>query len=235
MPFRIKACAAAAIASCALFAPAALASPALAHSPAQVTGKKLAGGLLPPAGFLPGYKTLFASNSGGSLEHRTISRIPSMKCSDFWLFNGNVDGFGETSFATETAVDKSAAAPVQEIFQQSVYQLASSHAASTLYGQIGAKYKSCKSVSSSDGHGGTFKQSVHARVTERVGGHQSLLLTEYSDDSRTPGPPLVIVALWTLDGTDIYMIHSELISVKAPKPTLSSLMLKLVKRVSALR
>jgi hypothetical protein len=45
----------------------------------------------------------------------------------------------------------------------------------------------------------------------------------------------VIVALWTLDGTDIYMIHSELISVKAPKPTLSSLMLKLVKRVSALR
>jgi hypothetical protein len=236
MSFRSKAGAVAvAAAMCTLLAPAAMASPGLSHSPAQVTGKKLKAGLLPPTGFLPGYKTLFTSNSGGSLEHSTTFRIPSMKCADFWLFNGNVKGFGETAFATETATSKSGTAPVLEIFQQSVYQSASNHAATTLNSQIGAKYKSCKSVSSSDGHGGTFKQTVHSRVTERIGGHPSLLLTEYVADSKVPGPPLVIKALWTLVGTDVYMVDSELINVKAPKPALSSLMLKLISRVRALK
>jgi hypothetical protein len=236
MSFRSKAGAVAvAAAMCTLLAPAAIASPGLSHSPAQVTGKKLKTGLLAPTGFLPGYKTLFTSNSGGSLEHSTTFRIPSMKCADFWLFNGNVKGFGETAFATETATSKSVTAPVQELFQQSVYQLASNHAATTSYSQIGAKYKSCKSVSSSDGQGGKLKQAVHSRVTERVGGHKSLLITEYVTDSKTPGPPLVIKALWTLDGTDVYLVNSELINVKAPKPTVSSLMLKLISRVRALK
>jgi hypothetical protein len=236
MSFRSKAGAVAvAAAMCTMLAPAAIASPGVSHSPAQVTGKKLKTGLLAPTGFLPGYKTLFTSNSGGRLEHSTTFRIPSMKCANFWLFNGNVKGFGETAFATETATSKSVTAPVQELFQQSVYQLASNHAATTFASQIGAKYKSCKSVSSSDGQGGQLKQAVHSRVTERVGGHQSLLITEYVTDSKTPGPPLVIKALWTLDGTDVYLVNSELINVKAPKPTVSSLMLKLISRVRALK
>jgi hypothetical protein len=236
MSFRTKAGAVAVTAAlCTLLVPAAMASPALSHSPAQVTGKKLKGGLLPPSSFQPGYSTLFASNSGGSLEHGTIFHVPSMKCSDFWLFAGNTKGFGETAFATESATSKSGQAPVLELFQQSVYQLASNHAAATLDSQIGARYKACKSVKFSDGHGGTFKETVHSRVTERVGGHQSLLLTEYETDTKTPGPPQVIVALWTLDGTDIYRVDSEPINVKAPKPTLSSLMLKLIPRVRALK
>src|SRR5690349_7006143 len=218
MSFRTKASAVAVTAAmCALLAPAAMASPGLSHSPAQVTGKKLTAGLLPPTSFLPGYKNLFASNSGGKLEHFTTFHIPSMKCSDFWLFNGDVDGFGETAFATESATFKSISAPVQELFEQSVYQFASNHAAATVYAQIGAKYKSCKSVSSPDGHGGKFTESVHSRVVERVGGHQSLLLTEFAVETSQPGPPLVTVALWTLDDNAIYMIHSELIGVKAPK------------------
>ena len=235
MSFRVKACAATVAAACALFTPAAMASPGISHAPVQVTGKQLKNGLLPPTGFLPGYKTLFASNSGGKLEHFTTFHIPSMKCSDFWLFNGDVDGFGETAFATESATFKSISAPVQELFEQSVYQFASNHAAATVYAQIGAKYKSCKSTTFSDGHGGKLKQTVHSRAAERVGGHQSLLLTIYATVTGEPGPPLVTVALWTLDGNDIYMIHSELIGVKAPKPTLSSLMLRLIARVRALK
>lgn len=236
MSFRTKAGAVAVTAAmCTLLAPAAIASPGLSHSPAQVTGKKLKSGLLPPTGFLPGYKTLFTSNSGGSLEHGTTFSIPSMKCANFWLFNGNVEGFGENAFATESATSKSVAAPVQELFQQSVYQFASNHAATTFESQISAKYKSCKSVSSSDGQGGKLKQAVHSRVTERVGGHQSLLLTIYMTDSKTPGPPLVTKALWTVDGKDVYLVNSQLITVKAPKPTLSSLVLKLIARVRALK
>ncbi len=37
-----------------------------------------------------------------------------------------------------------------------------------------------------DGHGGTLKETVHARTAERVGGHQSLLLTEYLTDTKSP-------------------------------------------------
>jgi hypothetical protein len=236
MPFRAKAGAIAVTAAiCTLLTPAAMASSAVSHSGVQVTGKKLKSGLLPPSRFQPSYSTIFASNSGGSLEHGTVFHIPSMKCATFWSFIGTVKGFGETAFATESAASKSGKASVVEIFSQSVYQSASNRAATSLNGQISAKYKSCRSVSFSDGHGGTLRETVHARKSERVGGHQSLLLTEYLTDTRIGGPPLVTDALWTIDGTDIYMIDSQLLNVHSPKPTLSSLMLKLIARVRALR
>ena len=42
-------------------------------------------------------------------------------------------------------------------------------------------------------------------------------------------------ALWTVVGTDVYMFSSQLLNVRSPKPTLSSLMLKLIARVRVLR
>ena len=146
-----------------------------------------------------------------------------------------VKGFGETAFATESATSKSGQAPVLEIFSQSVYQSASNHAATVLNGQISAKYKSCRSVSFSDRHGGTIHETVHARQAERVGGHPSLLLTEYLTDTKVTGVRLVTKALWTIAGTNVYMIDSQLLNVQSPKPALSSLMLKLIARVRALR
>ena len=236
MPFRVKASAIAVSAAiCTLLAPAAMASAGVSHAPVQVTGKKLKSGLLPPTRFQPGYSTIFAGNSGGSLEHGAVFHIPSMNCVNFWDFIGTVKGFGETAFATESATSKSGKAPVLEIFSQSVYQSASNHAATVLNGQISAKYKSCKSVSTADGHGGTLRQTVHSRKAERVGGHQSLLLTEYLTDTRIGGPPVVTVALWTVFGPDVYMFSSQLLNVQSPKPALSSLMLKLIARVRALR
>ena len=236
MPFRVKAGAIAVTAAIsALLAPAAMASPGVFNSPVQVTGKQLNGGLLPPSRFQPSYSTIFANNSGGRLEHGSVFHIPSMKCATFWSFIGTVKGFGETAFATESAASKSGKAPVEEIFGQSVYQSASNHAAASLNSQISAKYKSCRSVSFSDGHGGMLRETVHSRKAERVGGHQSLLLTEYLTDTKIGGPPLVTDALWTIVGTNIYMVDSQLLNVHSPKPTLSSLMLKLIARVRALR
>jgi hypothetical protein len=236
MSFRAKACAAAVAAACVLFAPAAMASPGVSHATVQVTGKQLQkNGLLPPSHILPGYTTIFSNNSGGKLEHGTAFHIPSLKCSDFWSWIGTVDGFGDTAFATESAAAKEGQGSVIEIFGQSVYQLASSHAATSFFGQVNAKYKSCRTVRVKDGKGGTLKRTVHARQALRVGGHQSLLLTEYLWDSRVKGPPLVTFALWTLDGTDVYMVNSQVITVSSPKPTLSSLMLKLIPRVRALK
>ena len=132
-----------------------------------------------------------------------------MKCVNFWNFIGHVKGFGETAFATESATSKSGKAPILEIFSQSVYQSASHHAATVLNGQISAKYKSCKSVSFSDGHGGTIRETVRARKAERVGGHPSLLLTEYLTDTKVKGVRVVTKALWTIVGTNVYMIDSQ--------------------------
>ena len=42
-------------------------------------------------------------------------------------------------------------------------------------------------------------------------------------------------ALWTIAGPDVYMIDSTLLNVQSPKPALSSLMLKLIARVRALK
>jgi len=104
-------------------------APVTAHAPAPVTGKQLKNGLLPPSHFLPGYASLFADNSGGSLEHTTVFRISSMKCLAFWTFIGGTKGFGETAFADESAAAKSPSASVLEIFHQAVYQAASTKAA----------------------------------------------------------------------------------------------------------
>ena len=236
MSFRVKAGAIAVSAAvCMLLAPAAVASAGVSHAPVQVTGKKLKTALLPPTRFQPGYSTIFAGNSGGRLEHGTVFHIPSMKCVNFWNFIGHVKGFGETAFATESATSKSGKAPILEIFSQAVYQSASHHAATVLNGQISAKYKSCKSVSFSDGNGGTIRETVHARKAERVGGHPSLLLTEYLTDTKVKGVRVVTKALWTIVGTNVYMIDSDLLNVTSPKPTLSSLMLKLIARVRALK
>ncbi len=198
-------------------------------------GKQLKSGLLPPSHFLPGYVTIFSGNSGGSLEHGVTRRIPPMDCFIFWASIGVDKGYGETAFATEMAGDKTGKATIAETFQQAVYQFASTHAAATLYGQISAKYRSCRSVSVSDEQDGTLRLTVHSRSTQRVGGHQALLLVQYLTDSKVPGPPLVTYELWTLDGTDVYMVSSQLLSVRTPQPTLPSLMLKLIARVRALR
>ena len=68
-----------------------------------------------------------------------------------------------------------------------------------------------------------------------MGGHPSLLLTEYLTDTKVKGVRVVTKALWTIVGTNVYMIDSHLLNVTAPNPTLSSLMLKLIARVRALR
>jgi hypothetical protein len=238
MSFRAKACAAAVAATCVLFAPAAMASPDSSHAPVQVTGKQLRNGLLPPSHLLPGYVTLLSFNSGGSLEHGTSRSIPPMDCFIYLASIGVDKGYGETAFADRLAAAKSASPFItQEIFQQAVYQFAGSRAASSFFSQISAKFRTCKVVVRKDTKGGTLKQVVHSRSALRVGGHPSLQIVEYLTDSRTPAPgtPLVTYWLFTVDGTNVYIINSTLGNVHAPKPSLPSLMLKLIPRVRALR
>jgi hypothetical protein len=220
-------------AACMLLAPTAMAS---SHGPVQVTGKQLKSALLPTSDFVAGYTVVYSANSGGKLEHGGIFKLPSMNCRVFWPSVGVTQGFGETAFATDLVGPKSGTLPtVAEIFAQTVYQFASAHTAATFLSQLNAKYQSCRSVSASDTKGGTLRWTMHSQSKPRVGGHQALQIVEYLSDSKVPGPPLVSYLLWTLNGAYIYLISTQLLSTTSPQPTQSSLTLKLIARVSALR
>ena len=222
-----------AAASCMLLAPTALAS---THGPVQVTGKHLKSALLPTSDFASGYGVVFAANSGGTLEHRSVFHLPSMSCKVFWPSIGATRGFGETAFATDLIGPKKGTIPsVFEIFSQTVYQFASTRTASAFLSQLNAKYRSCRSTSVSDTKGGTLRWAVHSQSKLRVGGHQALQVVEHLSDSKVPGPPAVTYLLWTVSGADIYLISTEPLSTTKPQPAQSSLTLKLIARVTKLR
>lgn len=232
MSFRSKVSAIAiTAAACMVFAPAAMAS----SGPVQVTGKQLKSALLPGSDFLAGYKAVAEDDSGTKLEHITLFKLPSMSCKDFWLFIGTVGGFGDTAFAGDLIETKSTSVKVFEIFNQIVYQFASTHAATSFYSQLNAKYRSCRTVTSSDGQGGSLRQTVRSQSKRRVGGHQAVQLVESQSDSKFGGPAVLSYVLWTIDGADIYMISTTPLSISSPKPAQASLTLKLIARVSHLR
>jgi hypothetical protein len=233
MSFRARATAVAVTAVAGLFlAPAAMAS----SGPVQVTGNQLKSALLPTSDFQPGYSVSNEDDSGRSLEHATLFNVASMSCHDFWTLVGTTSGFGETAFAGDQVLNKPGTAAVVEVFDQSVYQFASTHAAASFYGTVSARYRSsCRSASFSDTTGGTLRYTVHSRSEQRVGSHEALLLVEDLSDSKIAGPPVVTWALWTQVNGDVYVVDSQLLNVGSPQPTLSSLTLKLISRVTALR
>jgi len=233
MSFRSKVSAiAATAAACVLFAPAAMAS----SGPVQVTGKQLKTALLPASDFQVGYRAGVEIDSGRKLEHSTTFKVSSMSCKYFWLFIGVVGGFGDTAFAGDLIDTRSAASvAVVETFAQAVYQFASSHAAATFYGQLNAKYRSCRTLTESDGKGGSLRRTIRSQSKQHVGGHQAVQLVESFTDTKVPGPALLTYVLWTIDGADVYMISTTPLSVPSPRPSQSSLTLKLIPRVTALR
>jgi hypothetical protein len=218
-------------AACVLLAPAAMAS----SGPVQVTGHQLKSALLPASDFLAGYTVGDENDSGRQLEHRTVFKIGSLNCRNFWLLIGTVGGFGESAYAGDLIDTKSTSVTVFETFNQAVYQFASTHAAASFYSQLSAKYRSCRTVASSDGQGGTLKRIVRSQSKQRVGGHQALLLVDLLSDSEVAGPALDSYVLWTIDGADIYLVSTMPLSIPSPKPAQSSLTLKLISRVRALR
>jgi len=219
-------------AACLLLAPAAMAS---SHGPVQVTGKQLKGALLPASDFVAGYVASNEADSGSKLEHGRLFNVSSMSCARFWTVAGSTQGFGETAFATDLVDSDGHVASVYEVFDQTVYQFASTRAAASFYGPLNAKYRSCRSVSLPDGAGGTVRLTVHSESKQRVGGHQALRLVEYASDSTINISSLSTDVLWTIDGADVYLIDTTVLDNTSPKPTQASLTLKLIARVSALR
>ena len=233
MSLRVKVTAVAiAAASCVLLGPAALAS----SGPVQVTGKQLGSALLPASAFEAGYSVVFSTNSGRSLEHGTVFHLSSISCKIFWPTVGMVKGFGDTAYASDLISVKPGAIPsVFENFNQSVYQFASTRSASTFFSQLTTKYHACRSVTISEPDGSTLHWALRSESKLHVGGHQALQVVVAESASKTPGPPITTYLQWTVSGTDVYLISTQLVSVSKPQPTQSSLTLKLIARVTKLR
>jgi hypothetical protein len=221
--------------ACLLLAPAAMAStrPVQLARPVQLTGTQLRAALLPASDFAVGYTSTDESDSGRHLEHATVFHLRSTSCTTFWLFSGQVAGFGETAFATNLVEDKTGRLNSQETFVQSIYQFASTRAAASFYGQLMGKYRSCPSAGEPGGSGKVIRETLHSTSALLVGGHEASQVIEYVTASDTPGPPLVFYLLWTIDGTDVYWISTNP-EFGAPEPTQTSLTLKLIARVGAL-
>ena len=219
-------------AACVLLAPAAMAA---THGPVQVTGKQLKSALLPASDFVAGYKAEAEDDSGRTLEHLRLNNVPSMSCKDFWATAGMVFGFGETAFAGDLVADKTGMLSPLELFNQGVYQFASTRAAASFFAKINAKYRSCRSLSLPDGSGGTLRETVRSQTKQRVGGHQALQIVQYIADSKISGPAVPVYLLWTIDGADVFFINTSVLDTGSPRPTQSSLTLKLIARVTALR
>ena len=58
---------------------------------------------------------------------------------------------------------------------------------------------------------------------------------EYALNPKIGPVPAVTYVLWTIDGTDVYMISTAPLTPGPPQPAQSSLTLKLIARVRALR
>jgi hypothetical protein len=231
MSFRVKASAIAlTAAACLLLAPTAMAA---SRGPVQVTGKQLRSALLPGSDFLPGYGVLAGSDSGGKLEHSVMFNLASMPCYAFWPDIGVVAGLGDTAFAFDGIAPKPGSLPsVIELFQQAVYQFASTHAASSWFAALNGEYRSCSKVTVKDPNDLAFRYTVLSRSKQHVGGHQALQLAENVTNLKVGSPPSKIDVLWTLDGTDVYLINTTPANASSPQPALT---LKLIARVSALR
>ena len=111
-------------------------------------------------------------------------------------------GFGETSYAGDLIDTKSTSVTVFETFSQTVYQFAGTHAAASFYSQLNARYRSCRTVTSSDGKGDTIRRTVRSQSKQRVGGHRAKQLVESVSVSKVAGQPLLTYVLWTIDGTN---------------------------------
>jgi PknH-like protein len=232
--FRVKAGAIALTAAAGLLlAPTAMAA---SRGPVQVTGKQLRSALLPGSDFLSSYGVLAGSDSGGKLEHSAMFDLASMPCFAFWPDLGVVAGLGDTAFAFDAIAPKPSSVPnVIEIFDQAVYQFASTHAASSWFAALNGRYRSCPNVTVKNPDESAFRYTVLSRSKQHVGGHQALRLTENVTNLKVGGSPSMIDVLWTLDGTDVYMITTTLANTTSPQPAQSSLTLELIARVSALR
>ncbi len=204
--------------------------PRMPASPAQITGSRLAGGLLPPSAFGASFESSRPSDTGGRLVSTRILQTPgSLSCGAF-ANNPYYKNWGNTAGAGVDYLNSNwlgSWPSSQYSVGQIVVQFATDHAASTFYNEAYAKFEACQSYSvpnpadNSPG-GGAYEVTDTTTSKTTVSGHQAF----NSDESWVPAEnsriTYYIGVSYAVSGTNVYYLYELTGTNDEPSPALMS-------------
>jgi hypothetical protein len=205
----------------------------------QITGSRLAKGLLPSSTFGSGLTNLGSANTGHRLSSTHARQSPSsLSCGTF----ANIvydSGWGNTAgaFASYHNPNWYTEWPfTQYSLGEVVVQFATAHAASTFYNQAYAKYAACRSFSVANPTdttpgGGSYDVSDTSTGKTSVGGHPAFVNSELWAPSNASGNSDYIDTLYAVSGTDVYELWE--VSGTNDEPS-AKIMTSLIHRVRGL-
>jgi hypothetical protein len=239
MQFRTVMAVAAATAAALSFAAAGpAAAQELGHS-AQVTGSRLARGLLADSAFGSDFTSSTPDDTGGRLLSTRVRQTPgSLSCG---TFSDNIydKGWGNTAGAFVTFPDPTYTTnwPFSDyLVGEVVVQFATTQAARTYYNQTYAKYVACKNFyvpnpSDNTPGGGTDEVSATSTSKTSVSGHQAFVNSQTWAPNNAPVSLFYVETLYAISGTDVYELWAGSGTNDEPSPKLMS---NLIHRVQAL-
>jgi hypothetical protein len=211
----------------------------MAASASQVTGSRLAKGLLSGNAFLQGLKTYSHANTGGRLLSTRVRQTPgSLSCGN-WANLLYDSGWGNTAGAQVAFNNPNWYGEwpfTQYNLGETVVQFATPQAASTFYSEAYAKFAGCKSFSDPNPTdttpgGGSYDVSATQTWRTSVGGHQSFVNTELWAPNNAAGYTDYLDDLYTVSGTDVYRLWQVSGSNDEPSPKLMSALIRQVQRL----
>ena len=207
----------------------------------QITGSRLAKGLLPASAFGSDFTNNGSGNTGRKLLSTRIRQTPgSLSCGTFsnTVYAG---GWGNTAgaFVSWLNQDEASGWPATDFtVGEVVYQFATAHAASTYFNQSYAKYAACRSFavanpSDNTPGGGTYDVSDTSTRKTTVSGHQAFVNSQYWVPSEGTINFLAFYAesLYAISGKNVYFLWQITGEVNPVSPKFMS---SLIHRVQGL-
>ena len=205
----------------------------------QISGSRLARGLLPGSAFASELTNLGSANTGGRLVSTRVRQTPgSLSCGTF----ANIiydSGWGNTAGAYQSFQNPNWFAEwpfTQYSLGEVVAQFSTGHAASAFYSQAYAKYATCRSFSVPNPQdatpgGGSYDVSDTTTSRTSVSGHQAFVNTELWAPNNAGGQTDYVDTLYAISGTNVYELWEVSGTNDEPSPKLMS---TLIHRVQGL-
>jgi hypothetical protein len=209
-----------------------VANPLPSPTQLRLTGTELKTALLPLSDLPAGYAvdTQDSSDSGSSLLSGTPSPTPTPGDCRHAISAALSSPPGLTAGANQAlySTTGNASAFHQTRLSQGVYQFSSPTSAAGFLDSLKSIFARCPSVTST-ASGITTVTNNATEPASPVAGHQALLLTQTGTLNRAPVKGM---ALYTLTGTDIYLVGAGSFGVPFPaQVSLPALTVKLISRV----
>jgi hypothetical protein len=214
------------------------------HMPAsvgQITGSRLAEGLVPASAYGADFKSTRPNDTGGKLLSTRVLQTPgSLSCGTFANdINIYIKYWGNTAGAAVSYYNSSWRGDWPESqfdVGQVVTQYASDHAASTFFNQAYAKFTACRSFlvpnpSDTSPGGGSYDVADTSTTKTTIGGHHAFVTSEQWNPSENSRITYYIEVSYAVSGTDVYSLWEITGTNDQPSTTLMS---DLIHRVQSL-